>query len=343
MTPTVRAAFVRNGGLITNRQAQAAGLSPDQIRALIRQGVWLVVRRGVYAEQELWASLDEWRGRPFLRARAAHLTMIEEHAMSHETGALWLDLDYLRPSDEIVHITRPDVLGSRTAYGVKHHGAVFRDEQVLEVDGVRVLDLARTAIDIGREHGYRAGLVACDAARRKGVRLTELRAAHEPMNCWPNIRGARAAVEDSDPGAQSVGETLGRELVRELGIGLPVETQVPILLPGGRVVWVDMLVGRHVFEFDGRIKYMGREDGGVADRPAAEIIWEEKKRERLISAEELGVSRIIWDDFWLPARAAARNRLRSEYDVTERRFGTELPGHLRRFIAEHRNGRRPSA
>ena len=45
-----------------------------------------------------------------------------------------------------------------------------------------------------------------------------------------------------------------------------------------------MRIGCHVFEFDGRVKYRRTEDGGVADRPPDEVVWEEKKRERLICA-----------------------------------------------------------
>ena len=65
-----------------------------------------------------------------------------------------------------------------------------------------------------------------------------------------------------------------------------------------------MRIGCHVFEFDGRVKYRRPEQGGVADRPADEVVWDEKKRERLICAEGLGLSRIIWEDLGaLPASA----------------------------------------
>ena len=128
------------------------------------------------------------------------------------------------------------------------------------------------------------------------------------MWCWPNITRSREAVVYADPGAESVGESLSRILLDELGLG-PVETQFAVRLPTG-TVWCDMRIGCHVFEFDGRVKYRRPEQGGLADRPADEVVWDEKKRERLICAEGLGLSRIIWEDLWGAARERTKARLR---------------------------------
>jgi hypothetical protein len=159
------------------------------------------------------------------------------------------------------------------------------------------------------------------------------------MDNWPNIRATRRAVADSDSGAESAGESLARDLVAELGIGRPW-TQVPILVDG-RIYWVDLLVGRHAFEFDGKVKYLGRDRGGVDGRRPDDIVWEEKKRQDKICGQGLGMSRIVWDDFWSAARARALVRLAEEYAVTEQRFGARLPEHLERFARKHRGRRVP--
>jgi hypothetical protein len=148
------------------------------------------------------------------------------------------------------------------------------------------------------------------------------------MDNWRGIRPARQAVEYSDPGAENAAESLGRILVGELGIGAP-ETQFPVRV-AGHVYWCDLRVGCHLFEVDGRIKYQRIEDGGVAERPLSEVIWEEKKRERAVCGVGLGMSRIIWEDFFGPARDQARARLRAEWDLTVQRFGTVLPESLAR-------------
>ena len=110
-------------------------------------------------------------------------------------------------------MTRRGVSGGRLEHGVKHHLAPYQSDQVVVVEGVPVLDAARTAVDMAREHGYVHGTVACDAARQLGVRLSELWEAVAPMTCWPEVTVVRASIQDSDPGAESVGETLGRMLL----------------------------------------------------------------------------------------------------------------------------------
>jgi hypothetical protein len=116
-----------------------------------------------------------------------------------------------------------------------------------------------------------------DAVLRSGVPRSELDRVVAGMRCWPGVTRAREAVAAADGGAQNIGESLARLLVLELGFGRPL-TQVRFAR-GGRVAYVDLLLGNHVFEFDGKVKYVGRERGGVADRPPEHVLWEEKSRE----------------------------------------------------------------
>jgi hypothetical protein len=266
MRPELRARATSNGGVVTRRDAVECGYSERELKTLTgHHGAWVVVRRGCYAELVVWESLDQ-DGRYLLRVRAAHLVMRRGAVVSHGSAAAVLGLP-LRPRwRELVHVTRPDVRGSRTENGVKHHLGQWREPDTVVVDGVRVTEPARTAVDIAREHGYEDGVVAADAALRAGSTRDELARALAPMTFWPGVTAARAAVKDADEGAQSVGESLLRIMVLELGIGTP-ETQF-VVIEDGRRAEVDLRVGRHLFEFDGRVKYVGRARGGVADRPA---------------------------------------------------------------------------
>lgn len=323
MYPRVRAELARNRGLITRTAALACGLSPEDLQRLVRSGEWVRVRRGVYCLAKDWEGLDEYVGRPVRRARAALMTMEVSAVLSHDSAARELAMPILRTRPELVHVTRPsNVVGSRTRHGVKHHGARFRRDQVVEVEGITMLNPARTAVDIGREHGYRHGLVACDSALRLGTTRAELRAAVAPMRCWPGVRAARSAVEDADAGSESVGETLARELVDGLGLG-PVETQFELRDDTG---WArcDLRVGRHVFEFDGLVKYQPAAAGGFAVDDPGDVVWREKQRERWVCGFGLGMSRIVWADFWGRERDVACERLRREYAESERRFGTSV-------------------
>lgn len=334
MHPGVQAKFANNYGLITRPEALDLGVSPLDIAHLVRRGEWVIVRRGVYAEAQLWHSLDGHAGQPFLRARAALRKMRRSWVLSHDSAAHALGMAIVSPEDPFVHITRPGFTGAWTEFGVKHHLARYLPEQVKVVDGLQMLDLARTAVDIARERGVDHGVAACDSAMRMGTTRSALVAAYEPMRSWAGVRSARTAVELADPGAQNPNESLARMLVSELGYGRP-ETQFPLQLAHG-VVWCDIRVGNHIFEVDGRVKYVPLELGGVATRSAKDVVWEEKKRERLIRAEGLGVSRILWEDYWGEGRRLARGRLRADVAETIARFGAELPERLVRQAAEIR-------
>ena len=340
MRPDLTTYADRQQGLVTRRQAMVAGYEQHEVRRLTSPtGPWVVVRRGVYIERDRWDALGPYDARPALRDRAAQLAMTVPHVLSHDSAGRAHGLPMLRPVVELSHVTRPGVGGSRTRFGVKHHLSQAMPP-IVEVEGLHVTGLARVALDLGREHGFAAGVVACDAAMRRGVTRAELEQQLEGMWCWPGITRSREAVVYADPGAETVGESLSRLMLDELGLG-PVETQFAVRLPSG-TVWCDMRIGCHVFEFDGRVKYRPPAEGGVADRPSDEVVWEEKKRERLVRAEGLGVSRIIWEDLWGAARERTKDRLRAEYRLTAERFGTALPGHLAAYSRRMRALRVPS-
>jgi len=337
MEPRVLAHMARQHGMITRSQLRQLGVDDGVVRRLVTTGQLVAVRRGVYMCPESWAGLDEYTGQPLARARAAHYAMRLPHVMSHDSAALEHGLPILLPKPELVHVTRPRVLGTRTEHGVKHHKAVFRPGQRELVNGIPVLDRARTAVDIAREHGFTHGVVACDSALRSGVTRRELRSAHEPMKSWPGITVVRAAVEFADGRAETLAESLGRILVVELGLDPEVEPQFELIIDG-KYHRCDLRVGRHIFEVDGRIKYQSVESGGVATKAVEQVLWEEKQRQTLICGIGLGMSRITWPDFWGAQRERCKARLRREYYVTEARFGTSLDD-LRAYLPR----RRPAA
>lgn len=336
MHPGIHAWFSRQRGLITREQLLDLWASPLVIRHLVETERLVWVRRGVYADPVVWAAADEHVGKPLLLAHAAVLTMRRGWVLSHDSAAHAQGLEILTPDRPLAHITRPGLTNAWTSAGVKRHLARFRADQVVVVDGVPCLDLARTAVDIAREHGFRHGLAACDGALRMGVRREALWDAVAPMRHWRGAPAARNAIELADPGAQTVIESLGRELVLELGVGFP-ETQFPVQTSRG-IAWCDLRVGNHIFECDGRKKYLPMDLGGVAERDVTEILKDEKQRQTLVCAEGLGMSRIVWADLWGDRRREAVARLRAEYAVTAQRFGDQLQPHLARNAEAIRRG-----
>ncbi|WP_310525966.1 type IV toxin-antitoxin system AbiEi family antitoxin domain-containing protein [Nocardioides sp.] len=326
MDTRIIARIAEGGGLARARDLRAAGVDPRAITALVRGGELVAVRRGIYSTAELWDAADEWRERPLARIRAAHLAVTMDHVFSHDSAAVLHGLPLIDVRESEVHVTRVGVVGSHTRYAVRHHGAPYAAEEVVPLGHLEALAVPRTVADLARTHGYAAGLVAADAALRLGHSRASLREATESMRCWPGVSICRVVIDDADRGAESAPETLGRVLVKELGVG-DVETQFPIRTSSG-VRWADMRIGCHLFEVDGRIKVTAQGEGGVATEPAGDVIWREKKRERDVTSRGLGVSRIVWQDFWDPYRARARARLRAEFDATCQRYGEQLPAEL---------------
>jgi hypothetical protein len=323
MRPGRRARAAAGGGVVTRRDAVECGYSERELKTLTGpRGAWVVVRRGAYTERSLWDSLDE-DGRYLLRVRAAARHMRRGAVASHGSAAAAWGMPVRPRWRELVHVTRPGVHGSRTENGVKHHlGRV--PAEGLSVGGLGVTSLARTALDVGREHGFEDGVVAADAALRLGSTRRELADQLEAMAYWPGISASRAASEVADGGAATIGETLLRLMVLELDVGVP-ETQF-VVQDGGRRAEVDLRVGRHLFEFDGRVKYLGREQGGVAAEPPETVVWREKRREDWLRRVRggYGMSRVVWQEMFGGSRRATLRRLRDEFSETLRRFGDEM-------------------
>lgn len=327
------------GGAFTRAQARAAGYTERQLRTLTRYGgPWVVVRRGVYAEREVWEQAEPYDGHARLRDLAAHLMMRTDHVLSHDSAARLLRLPFFRPRLELSHVSRPGVGGSRTDHGVKHHRTRLRPAGLTEAAGVRVTDPARTAVDLAREHGRRTGLSACDSAMRMGATREQLRGELAMMAHWPGVAVARRCVEDADAEAETVGESLMRGLLLAMGLGEP-DTQFPVMTTRG-LAWADVRIGCHLFEFDGRLKFLPETRNGVATRPAEEVVWDEKLRQDAVCAEGLGMSRVVWEDLLGGRVRLTEQRLRAEFEATARRYGTELPEHLARFAEQVRRRRR---
>lgn len=301
-------------GLVTRRQAVDAGVTDLELHQLVRNRHLVRVRRGVLADADAWSAAEPYRERPLLQVRAAHMVVKTGHWFSHDSAALIHGIG-LVAAPTAVHLTRPGVLGGRHEWGIHHHRARIGIDQIGTVDGLPVLDLARTAADLARQHGFDQGLAAVDHVLRRGVPRERLAQVADSMKRWPGSLAVGRAVALGDPGAETIAESLGRSVVLELGIGTP-ETQFG-LSDGHRTVFCDLCVGRHVFEVDGKAKY----ELGGAD--AVDSWWEEKKRQDFVTGFKLGVSRLTWHDFF-DGRAAARQRLLREYADTVRRFGTDV-------------------
>jgi hypothetical protein len=333
MRPELQAIADRQGGIVLRQQALAADYDAAELRALLRPGGELVaVRRGAYAERHVIEAASA-TDRLIAKDWAAHLVTRVPHVMSHDSAARMHRLPLIDSDSAESHITRSRLSGARNEHGIRHHLA-RRPVSVEDVGGLIATGMARTVIDLGRWHGYAQGVVAADSALRAGVPRADLIAELGRESTWPDTAAVRPAVAFADAGAENIAESLSRILVSELGLGT-VHTQFAVMIRDGSIVWCDIRVGCHVFEFDGKIKYTPVDQGGVATKPIEQVLWEERKRQQQICAVGLGMSRLTWSDLHGPARERAKARLREEYTVTRARFGGVLPAHLAEFAAAH--------
>src|SRR5690349_12281732 len=104
MRPALEAIAARTGGVVTRRDAVAAGYSERELKTLTgHAGAWFVVRRGCYVERWLWDDLDE-DGRYALRVQAAWRSSSRPAVVSHTSAAVLHGLP-LRPAwRNLVHL-----------------------------------------------------------------------------------------------------------------------------------------------------------------------------------------------------------------------------------------------
>lgn len=317
MSPELAVVAAEQGGLFTPRQAMAAGFSLAELRRRTRgpEPAWVRVRYGVYALRSAVQALDE-SGKQLLVDEAALVVCDDGTVLSHSAAARRWGIALYGTDDGLTHVTRlrqHDRRLSRIQAGIKHHCGHLDAAEIVTVRGAAVTDLARTCLDVAAEFGYHPGLVATDAALRLGLRHPDLVARLGTVRHDARAAVRARVVADCDPGAESPLETLGRILLRSMGIA-DLRTQYEVRLTDGRRAFLDLYSPslRHGFECDGRTKYrdqIGRNGKLVTGES---VLWAEKRREDAIRAIGIGLSRIYWPDPMTDARSRAVARLSAE-------------------------------
>lgn len=274
----------RNGAVFGVRDALSCGYSREDLRRLVRRGVWVWLGRGAYADADRVAEAADF---PYAAHRfhvAARLLRAPiDTVAGHWSGVVVHDFPMLgRPPTRAV-LTRSTGSSARDRF-VKV--ATLAETDRTQIGGIRVTTSDRTVVDIARRASFRSAVVVADAALRSGLAPAKLAATAGRLAHWPYGSKPVVAVAFADGRSESPLESIGRVAMHEQGVELP-ELQVEVWCGGQLVARVDHLWERHrtIGEADGLGKY-----------EATGALRDEKRRQEWL--EQLGfvVVRYGWDD-----------------------------------------------
>lgn len=163
-----------------------------------------------------------WSGR---RAIPAGLSAAALH------GAKWID-----PKSP-AELNQPSRF---KATGILLHSDTLAPEEICRVGGIPVTTPARTAYDLGRRPGTTMAVIRLDALMQAtGLRPVDITMTADRHRGARGIIGLRAAIELSDPGAESPQETRTRLVLTAAGLR-PTHTQIEVYDEVGFVARIDM-------------------------------------------------------------------------------------------------------
>ncbi|HLT84744.1 MAG TPA: hypothetical protein VKZ83_10980 [Phototrophicaceae bacterium] len=282
--PRPRLILARDAGTIV----ELDGRRPSDVPTLHR------VRRGAYVDEAAWRDAGE-RQRYELLVRGTIPALRRPPVLAHESAAVLLRIPVIGPWPDVVHVIGKPSAGGRSSAKVVHHGV--REQPGLAMVGdVVVTSPARTAVDLARTRSFASGLAAADHVLRTGLATREdLEAELAKTRGRRGHQRARLVVRHADGRAESVGESLSRAQMIELGLPTPVLQQEfydDEGLIGRTDFWWPEL--RTIGEFDGFVKFGRALVGDDADARLA--LWEEKRREDRLRRQGNGVVRWTWDE-----------------------------------------------
>jgi very-short-patch-repair endonuclease len=268
-------------GVLSRKQAKAAGLSIPQIERRVTSGRFEPVFPGVY---RIAGSVPTSRQ----RAQALLLWLGDAALLSFMTSATLLRLDGCRTRE--LHVTVPRGERRRTADFTPHTSLWLPRRDRVTVDGLRCTSASRTLVDIASVLDEETLEVAFESARRMGLtspRALELAATPVIDGGGRGARNLRKLLEHQQPGDRPLQYKLEVKMARLLrGSGIPrPERQVPV-----GPYRIDFAFGwlRHGVECEG-FDYHGNR-----------LAWKkDKRRTSFIEAQGWSLTFVSWDDVTL--------------------------------------------
>ncbi len=186
------------------------------------------------------------------------------------------------------------------------HRSILCNGDVVSLGEVRATSVDRTLLDVARAADVRLAIAMIDDAIRRGLTSpARLRSEAATITGRPGAGRVRQIFDFADGRAESVGESITRTQLRQLGLPRP-QLQAPIVGTDGELIArADFLISElgTVIEFDGRVKYEKLLRIGES---ASDVVYREKLREDAIRATGLDVVRMVWRDHFHDAAVLSR-------------------------------------
>jgi hypothetical protein len=265
-------------GVVLRRDLVAAGVNDNAIARLVRAGVLVRMRHGVYVMTSLWRVASE-RQRHMMLARGVMALYSDGVALSHTSAALAYGApDWGVPLD-VAHLTDLFATAERSRARVRHHQGGCRVGDLSRRDGHWITSPTRTALDAAAVLPRDPAVCVLDWFLRSGlVSDIDLKTALEARQPWPDHLDLVLKTSQARFGADSVGESRTRLLISDLGLPEPV-LQWEVRDHDGSLIgfvdlaWPDLGVA---LEFDGVEKYHRyRRPGETIEQ----MVVREKRRE----------------------------------------------------------------
>ncbi|MBA3527735.1 MAG: hypothetical protein H0T91_00155, partial [Propionibacteriaceae bacterium] len=162
-------------------------------------------------------------------ARDVHRRLIEatvkqgstEAVVSHMSAAVLHGLPIWTDSLSRVHVTRDRGHGGKVRRYVHLHATPLAEDELTEIDGLRVTTMARTVVDLGRSLTQLRSVPIGDAALAQGLSIDELERAVARAAGRSGIGAARRMAAFCDGRSESVGESTSRVVFSQVGIPAP--------------------------------------------------------------------------------------------------------------------------
>lgn len=269
--------------LSSSELGQTRGLSKNDVRRQVRNGVLTTIKRGWYFDGVPTVSpTDQHR----LLVLATAKSLGPNTVVSHASAAVLHGLPVPNSSLGRVWVTRRGGGHGGRTDGLRVSQSSLPDDDVGVLSGVRVTTLERTALDVARTVPFEWGVAVMDALLRRSGGMAARDSLTERLAREPKRKGnprARMAAEFADPRAESPGESISRVVFARHG--LPKPTLQLEVVSGGRLVGISDFAWeeqRTLGEFDGAIKYSGSLPNKTS--PTQAIIAEKSREQRLRDA-----------------------------------------------------------